>query len=357
MILTIIIIIIILLLLSIILFNKFNGGLIHGYYHTFDEKMNNLINMSNDEVSEIYDSYFNMSSIDVKFKYYFCKIGYISGYLYRSDKIKKYHVIYPNPECFIEIDKKDNSCIYNNCFNIVNKFGETKHDYLIYLEANENFKSHHWMKSLMSDFKNICSILKNIQSNNNILNKNYCSFQLNYNNGYIKSPFHSGCPIKENITLKYCNKLLFVRLTNMFKRVLQYNRPGTYRIVFSNFIDENSNLLLDNKSYNDILEIDLTNLKTYEDLKQVFINLIDKYTTVYSNECYCLENDTYTKYFNNICDTFDLKQCYTKIGNNEPIRKIEELTKTKKLDLNGALESFENNKHKKCVHPDGYIFI
>lgn len=325
----IIILIIIFLLLCLTYILKSFGSSISGCYQKFDDKID-LLNSNLQVLPEYKDN--NRVHYGYYNKDWLIKLCFSNAcYDVDIDNFKISNVNY-----YFEFNDGPNDIVEKlTCENLFSTFEDKTYQFTF--EANENFRSYHWKKSLLSDFHNIISIIKNNLYND----KNYYgSFQCCYNSDYVKG----NLAIKN----KYGAKIDETRnqidqLTDIFKKSLNevitkfytnniWNQYSIYFIYLINGKDLTDGYFTSLK-YIEFYDVKTNTSKKYKD---IFNSLVDVYNEFQNNE---MKNNLNQYKYGNPKNTYSLLyDDYTKALTNEEIKDIFN----------------ETNKSK---YPDGFVIF
>lgn len=361
-------IVLILMLLLILYYIRLKGsgiGVYVDYSNTFirpENKITGIINnnqINNIPQNNISKLYFT-NSYDLTFKDGFCK----ASKLIESNKnaINKYlnQNIY-NIKTFVEFENErpNKSFITTSNKIIYNNFKDSKYNNIIFLEANENFSSHHWYKSICSDIKNICSILS-FNDVEFIKSRCFGSFQANYDYEMLPSPYHGNYDETYYISPQDARNNIIITFYNMFVYFENIKQNGHYYVLFSSFVDSNKKLINKNNISKTYVDIDLikifNNSITFQDIIK---NIILKYTSIsYYKFNYSFNNNdgNYSKLFKDI-----LNDCGYEINYDQFTKKFHGITPIKnfKYDCNiNFINKYVNNLYKRtCIFPDAYTML
>jgi hypothetical protein len=288
----IIVIIVVLFCLICCTWNKLNGG--HG---TYGLRANlNQIDYSHYKNTNINDSYFSQISKDIYIKLLF--VDTFNNFGFNS---------------YIETDKKvSNQIVTLNYPEFINIINTNKLNYVYTLESNENFTSHHWYKSLISDMFNIYSIKTYYRSNIKAgsIQVSYTNTNINTNDSKINTTLFSNNG--EPLSIDDGNFLVnnFTSINKYIHGKQQYN---TY-YVYNMFLDTNRNYLCNFRNQSiqyeelNVLSLDLNdranNNTFYKNMNincDIEIKLTDDCGTIFKNlfEFYLMQKIFYENYYLN----------------------------------------------------------
>ena len=357
-----IILVIILILLILVLLYKYliigsgNGAYID-YKINFPHKILPTILKHNIPVLTESLKYYNTQKHDITFKDEFCLAFKI--YSKQQNIESNIFVEYDNSvKNEMKIKTKSSEMIYED-FKISNK------NSVIFLEANEKYSSHHWYKSICSDIRNICSILHICQKCKNIdliKNHSFGTFQANYNDEFVISPFHSNTDLKDSTTPTNCKFILRYTFIKMIEKFYNIKQNGHYYILFSSFIDGNNKLILNNNISKNIVDIDLIKLiKNQLSFQEILIKLIYNYTTLEHFNNYSFTNESYKNLFEEILNNSNIELIIingkVKLINDDSNTKLNEYVKLYHTSFINKNNIPLTKNIKTCIYPDAYAFI
>lgn len=321
--------ILILLFTCLFIICKLKGG--HGsYYKALTSKSNNnIINSSgyitsnftkNKAVIEKYQNY------DWIFKHCFHKAFKMFSKIYELKSIN-YHEF-------------DNTYESKTIYELINEIHNEhiNHKLILTLEANEKFKNYHWLKSLISDFKNIVSI-KHLEylHPGTMKNSIYGSIQCCYNDNYNSELFLKNRIDTANFkTMNNLINLLYNSIDDIYINDKKYYYCVSC-ILFS--VEKNNKSTINNYNIIDninnlLCEIDLSkNYRTILNELYEAYNSINKKLDGDGNKIKLNFNNKYNDLYDDIKKLIDKNPTHDKIFNYCLI------------------------KNKKCVYPDGIGYL
>lgn len=254
---------------------------------------------------------------------------------------------------YFEVDKGSTQRRYKEIIEEINKTNNVNGIYLT-LEANEDYNSYHWGKSIVSDIRNICSILViNDTINNFIASNRFCSIQCNYIDAPSRNyPIFSN--YEDQLSSLNGRKLICSTLFLGLAKLNMVN--GHYYVIFIDFVDKNHKLIVNNNLQVHYVDIDLTQLKTNRIYyKQMALQLINKYTASKNyQDKYHLTAGNYTTTFNEIMKDCGITINFTLQQNYNYTKKINH---TLPVSFDYKNWSDSNMNETLGVYPDGILYL
>ena len=348
---TIIIVIILIILLSILIYKYFvKGG--HGTYTEYKNRNDifnkELTNIPNDNNNFIKAEYYKKNkngrySYDITMKYGFCEIIRI---LLQFLNIS---VISNCPE--LDNGKKLHQKNYNTIINEYIKTHLTK-KCIITLESNENFSSKHWLKSLLSDLRNIATIKS--KGTDFYKNNTFASIQCNYNNENDKTngaliPYLTNWIAASPSGLE-AREFIKESIANTIGMIKDHQELGHYYVYFHKFADKYDNII----DYPDTIEDIRANVNLNWNYKTIILYLFNIYTTFECQSPYGYNAD---KRYKNMWDDLLPKVALTFDKKRKIIIEIKLNNILSQCDDNDCQKYLSNPSNNTCYLVDGYAIF